>query len=78
MDIDDSLSLTLSELDQGKSINISMDIHDDPIAGIPKLTGTMDIFDGYPAVVAAYNLGHYENTADRVQGDTIVSGPPAS
>ena len=66
MDIDDSLSLTLSELDQGKSIFRSMDIKDDPISGIPKLTGTMDIFDGYPAVLAAYNLGHYENT-DPVQ-----------
>ena len=66
MDIDDSLSLTLSELDQGNSIYRSMDINDDPISGIPKLTGTMDIFDGYPAVLAAYNLGHYENT-DRVQ-----------
>ena len=43
-----------------------MDIKDDPISGIPKLTGTMDIFDGYPAVLAAYNLGHYENT-DHVQ-----------
>ena len=68
MDIDDSLSLTLSELDQGinRIYYWQMDIKDDPISGIPKLTGTMDIFDGYPAVLAAYNLGHYENT-DHVQ-----------
>ena len=27
--------------------------------GIPRITGTMDVFDSYPAVLFAYTVGKY-------------------
>ena len=57
MDLDDSLSLTLSELEQGERKVCWGKPCKIEILGIPRITGTMEMFDSYAAVNMAYNLG---------------------
>ena len=58
LDLDDSLSLTLSELEQGlyKKVYCNM-MSSLFIIGIPRITGTMEVFDSYPAICFAYTVG---------------------
>ena len=61
MDLDDSLSLTLSELEQGwynfltNRSSLAL-VKMFCSVGIPKITGTSELFDAYPAIVASYNV----------------------
>ena len=77
MDLDDSLTLTLSELEQGLFIfrYFVFNLYKAPCEGIPKITGTTDLFDAHPAIEASYNIivseaGHTDTE------DTAGDSPP--
>ena len=63
MDLDDSLSLTLSELEEGLCVQYFVGIKFPCLSilckfqiGIPKITGTSELFDAHPAILTSYNL----------------------